>query len=253
MSRAPRTSSKTSGPAEKRTGASREPREGVLVQSDPREGAKRARAEMYRRLILDGAEKVFAERGFDEAKMQDIAHGAGIALGTLYSVFPGKNEIYAAIQEQRGREMIEGIYRAIQGHAGVVDACARGIDAYVRTLVERPHFLRMHLRDGLSWTDPSSLRNAVEVATWERGMSLAVDLLRLGIERGYLHASRPELVLKMMVATHQVQLRDWLERGARNDEVDALITSMQAHFVRAFVRDAQAGESPAPEIKRASG
>jgi AcrR family transcriptional regulator len=212
----------------------------------PKEGAKRARAEMYRRLIVEAAEPVFAEHGFDEAKMQDIAQGAGIALGTLYSVFPGKSELYAAIQEQRGREMLEGIYNAIQGYSGVADACQRGIAAYVRVLVERPHFLRMHLREGLSWTDPSSLRSGVEVATWERGMSLAVDLLRMGIERGFLLPNRPELVLKMMVATHQVQLSDWLERGAQASEVDALIADMQRHFVRAFV-------SAADELKRAAG
>lgn len=215
--------------------------------SDPKQDAKRAKAEMYRRLIVEAAEPVFAEHGFDEAKMQDIAHAAGIALGTLYTVFPGKSELYSAIQEQRGREMLEGIYNAIQGYSSVSDACQRGIAAYVRVLVERPHFLRMHLRDGLSWTDPSALRNSVEVATWERGMSLAIDLLRLGIERGYLLPNRPELVLKMMVAMHQVQLDDWLVRGARASEVDALIADMQRHFVRAFVRDASDGE------QRASG
>ncbi|MET0286929.1 MAG: TetR/AcrR family transcriptional regulator [Polyangiales bacterium] len=210
----------------------------VAKKPTPKEGVKAAKAEMYRRLIVEAAEPVFAEHGFDEAKMQDIAQGAGIALGTLYSVFPGKSELYAAIQEQRGREMLEGIYNAIQGYTGVADACQRGIEAYVRVLVERPHFLRMHLRDGLSWTDPSSLRSGVEVATWERGMSLAVDLLRMGIERGFLLPNRPELVLKMMVATHQVQLTDWLERGAKANEVDALIADMQRHFVRAFVNAA---------------
>jgi AcrR family transcriptional regulator len=213
----------------------------------PKEGAKRARADMYRRLIVDAAEPVFAEQGFDAAKMQDIAQAAGLALGTLYSVFPGKSELYFAIQEQRGREMLEGIYSAIQGYTSVADACQRGIEAYVRVLVERPHFLRMHLRDGLSWTDPSTLRSHVEVATWERGMSLAVDLLRMGIERGFLLPNRPELVLKMMVATHQVQLSDWLARGAKASEVDALIADMQRHFVRAFVSDAP------NETKRAAG
>jgi AcrR family transcriptional regulator len=221
------------------------PKEGAK-SAGPKEGAKRARAEMYRRLIVEAAEPVFAEHGFDEAKMQDIAQGAGIALGTLYSVFPGKSELYAAIQEQRGSEMLEGIAKAIQGYTSVADACARGIDAYVRVLVERPHYLRMHLRDGVSWTDPSSMRSGVELITWERGMSLAIDLLRLGIERGFLLPNRPELVLKMMVATHQVQLSDWLERGAQASEVEALIADMQRHFVRAFV-------SAPDELKRASG
>ena len=174
---------------------------------------------MYRRLSLEAAERVFAEHGFDDAKIQDIAQAAGIALGTLYTVFPGKSEIYAAIQEQRGREILESIYGAIQGYEGVVDACLRGIDAYVRALVERPDFLRMHLREGLSWTDPTALRSGEEVATWERGVGLAVGLLQAGIDRGFLHAeSRPEVVLKMMVASHQVQLQDWLDRGAQRDE-----------------------------------
>lgn len=216
---------------------------------DPRSGAKRAKLEMYRRLILEAAERVFAEHDYELAKIQDIAQGAGLALGTLYTVFPGKTEIYAAIQEQRGREILESIYGAIQGHEGVVDGCKRGIDGYVRALAARPAFLRMHLREGLSWTDPSSLRSGEEVATWERGMALAVDLLQAGIERGFLHAgSRPELVLKMMVAAHQVQLQDWVDRGAQADELDALIERMQHHFVRAFVRDEQ---PEALSVKRA--
>jgi len=220
---------------------------------DPKDGVKRAKLDMYRRLILEAAEQVFAEHGYDDAKMQDIAQGAGIALGTLYTVFPGKTEIYEAIQALRGREILESIFPALQGHDGVVDACKRGIDAYVRALVARPAFLRMHLRDGLSWTDPASLRSGEEVATWERGMELAVRLLQAGIEQGFLHAeSRPELLLKMLVAAHQVQLQDWLDRGARTQDIDALIASMQHHFVRAFVRDQQ-GERPSPKReKRAS-
>ena len=45
----------------------------------PKDGAKRAKAQMYRRLILDAAEQVFAEHGYDEAKMQDIALRTGLA------------------------------------------------------------------------------------------------------------------------------------------------------------------------------
>lgn len=224
-----------------------------MARVSPKDEARRAKIDMYRRLILDGAERVFAARGLDEAKIQHIAQEAGIALGTLYTVFPGKSEIYAAIQEQRGREIIEGIYRAIQGYDGVVDACMRGIDAYVRLLIERPYFLRMHLYDGLSWTDPKSLRSGEEVATWERGMTLAVGLLQAGIDRAFLHGDTPpELLLKMLVAAHQVQLRDWLDRGANERDVDAMIGRMQSHFMRAFVRTAPA-KATTKNKKHASG
>jgi len=219
----------------------------------PKDGAKRAKAEMYRRLILDAAERVFAEHGFDDAKMQDIAQGAGIALGTLYTVFPGKTEIYGEIQEQGGREILEAVYRAVQGYGSMVDACARGIEAYVRTLVSRPYFLRMHLREGLSWTNPKTLRSGIEVATLERGTSLAVGLIASGIERGFLNGeNRPDVLLKMMVAAHQVQLLDWLERGAASREIDSLIERMQQHFMRSFVRDAE-GKPALKSEKRTTG
>jgi AcrR family transcriptional regulator len=202
-----------------------------------KDSAKRAKTEAYRRLLLESAEQVFAEHGFDAAKIQDIAQGAGLSLGTLYTVFPGKTEIYTAIQVARGAEVLREIQAAMEEHEGVLERALRGIAAYVQALVGRRHYLRMHLREGLSWTERSFLRTGPEVATWELGIALAVGLLRQGIERGFLHADDPpELLLKMLIASHQAQLQDWLDRGADPAEIDALIQRMQAYFRRAFVR-----------------
>jgi AcrR family transcriptional regulator len=214
-----------------------------------KDGAKKAKAEAYRRLLMGAGEKVFAEHGFDAARIQDIAQLAGLSLGTLYTVFPGKTEIYTAIQSLRGAEILHEIQGAVQGHPSALEATLAGVAAYARALVERPDYLRMHLREGLSWTQRSALRTGQEVATWERGMTLAVELLRLGSERGLLHADNPpELLLKMMIAAHQVQLQEWvdargsareqnLDSGARRADIDALVRRMQDHFRRAFVRE----------------
>ncbi len=43
--------------------------------------------------ILEAAKKVFAEKGFHDAKIYDIAIGAGVAYGLVYSYFDGKREI----------------------------------------------------------------------------------------------------------------------------------------------------------------
>jgi len=212
-----------------------------MARMTAKDGVKRARAEMYRALILEAAEVEFAAHGYDNAKMQNIAQGAGIALGTLYGVFPGKTEIYDAVQELRGREILAHIQRAIEGQLRFPDVALRGIDAYVRYLVERPHYLQMHLREGLSWTERSALRSGEQVATWEQGVGLATGLLRLGIEKGLFYAdNQPELQIKMLIAVHQVQIRDWLERGAKADEIEGLIVRMQEHFRRAFVRESAA-------------
>jgi AcrR family transcriptional regulator len=50
--------------------------------------------------ILQAARKVFAEKGFNETTVDEIAAAAGIAKGTVYLYFPGKRELYfAALNE----------------------------------------------------------------------------------------------------------------------------------------------------------
>ena len=44
--------------------------------------------------ILEAARKVFAEKGYNSASVEDIAHEAGIAKGTLYLYYPSKQGIY---------------------------------------------------------------------------------------------------------------------------------------------------------------
>ena len=55
-----------------------------------------------RRQILDGARRLFMERGFDAASMGEIAKAAGVSKGTLYVYFSDKNALFEAIVEEVG-------------------------------------------------------------------------------------------------------------------------------------------------------
>ena len=66
-------------------------------------------AEERKNEILDVAEELFAEKGFDNASTNDIINRIGIARGTLYHHFGSKEEILDAIVE---RMTHEGISRA---------------------------------------------------------------------------------------------------------------------------------------------
>ena len=50
--------------------------------------AGRAKEELYRQLILEAAQAVFADRSHDDAKIGYIAEASGVSLQTLYSEFP---------------------------------------------------------------------------------------------------------------------------------------------------------------------
>lgn len=58
--------------------------------------------------ILDVAEQLFAEKGFDNASTNDIIKKIGIARGTLYHHFSSKEEILDAIVERMINRSIAG-------------------------------------------------------------------------------------------------------------------------------------------------
>lgn len=49
--------------------------------------------------IVKAAITVFAQRGFSNAKMEDVAKKAGIGKGTIYEYFKNKDELFFAIYE----------------------------------------------------------------------------------------------------------------------------------------------------------
>jgi AcrR family transcriptional regulator len=54
-----------------------------------------------RSLILDSAEKLFAEHGFNGTSTAAIAQSAGVAKGLLFYYFPAKSDLLAALMAER--------------------------------------------------------------------------------------------------------------------------------------------------------
>ena len=57
--------------------------------------------EFRRAGILGAAYRVFADRGFEQATMAEIAGAAGVAKGTLYLYYPSKQDIYEAAMRKK--------------------------------------------------------------------------------------------------------------------------------------------------------
>ena len=57
--------------------------------------------------IVDAALEVFAEKGFAAAKLDDIAHRAGISKPTLYLYFDTKEEIFRAVARAAVASLLE--------------------------------------------------------------------------------------------------------------------------------------------------
>ena len=83
----------------------------------PRTARKPARArkvepEARRQAILDAALSVFAERGFEAARLDDVAARAGVAKGTLYLYFRDKEALFEELVRSAVSPIIEAVSRA---------------------------------------------------------------------------------------------------------------------------------------------
>jgi TetR/AcrR family fatty acid metabolism transcriptional regulator len=58
-------------------------------------------------LILQATEEVLAEKGYYETSVDEIAARVGIAKGTVYLHFPGKEDLVIAILERNAQVMVE--------------------------------------------------------------------------------------------------------------------------------------------------
>jgi len=76
--------------------------------------------------ILDAALEVFTAKGFTAARLEDIAHAAGISKGTLYLYFNSKQEIFEAAIQHTITPRLEQVEKLVSDDDGpVADLLAR--------------------------------------------------------------------------------------------------------------------------------
>ena len=68
--------------------------------------------EKYKK-IIDAATKVFAKKGFYNAKVSEIAQEAGIADGTIYIYFKHKDDILISLFEEKMQEVLDNMKQQI--------------------------------------------------------------------------------------------------------------------------------------------
>lgn len=108
-----------------------------------------ARGEARRQAILEAAEQIFAERGYDGASIADIARAAGAAKSVIYDHFASKAELHKAAVEARGQELQAHVAAAVAEKASerANERLRAGVDAYFRYVEAHPAAWNLLVRD----------------------------------------------------------------------------------------------------------
>ena len=121
-------------------------------------------AERSRAAILDAAERLFAELGYDATSLTQVGAIAGVSRGTPGYFFRSKAELYQAVLDRSFAEVREtvraGRERALASKESPDNILAGAVSDYFDFLATRPNFVRLIEREALSGSTLPERNNA---------------------------------------------------------------------------------------------
>src|SRR5436853_1803134 len=101
------------------------------------------RGERTLRKILDAAREEFGQRGFSDSSIVGITQRAGVALGTFYTYFDSKEELFQALVRDMSAQVAATAAPAFLGAPNALDAARDGLELFLRFAREHRHIYRI--------------------------------------------------------------------------------------------------------------
>ena len=194
--------------------------------------------------ILDAATKVFAQRGFFQSKVSEIAKEAGVADGTIYLYFKNKDDLLISIFEVKMQEVISRFR----------DAMVDADDARSRLRL----LIKMHLAEFQAHPDlaavfqvelrPSSrFMREYKKGELKQYLDIIGEIVEQGQREGSFRSDIPMgLTKRLIFGTLDEVVSTWLLAGKRYD-LEALADPMVDLFMRGIRQeDSLSLQEPTP-------
>jgi AcrR family transcriptional regulator len=190
-----------------------------------------------REQILDAANALFSERGYDEVSIEDIASSAEVTRGLVHHYFGGRKEVYIALLERLGAVREEEL----------PPPAGRSARTRVADTVSR-------------WLDWTQANRTIWLATIARGEDIAdpdiravvAELVRRAValvaaRHADIADDSPRLrhALECWTGLNRSATRRWLQGEATRQATQELIASTLEHVLRTFGAPPKPSRRPA--------
>ena len=171
------------------------------------ERAKRQRLkpEVRRERLLEAATEVFAERGYEGARVEQIADVAQVSPGLLYRHFEGKQELYEELLMLANRQLMEHLAQAAAPDLPTDQRVLRGLDAFFSFVEGHRNLWRLIMKDVVE-PEIAAIREDVE----RRSVAVVASLAAQESDFGGTQPHERELeMVSVIVVGAVVSLASW--------------------------------------------
>ncbi|OHD04669.1 MAG: TetR family transcriptional regulator [Sphingopyxis sp. RIFCSPHIGHO2_01_FULL_65_24] len=138
------------------------------------------------RKLLDAAAIEFGERGFHEASISGITRRAGTALGSFYTYFDSKDEIFQALVRYMSEQLRDYVTPIVQAAPDGIAAERIGLESFLRFVRDHKEIYR--IIDEAEFVDYASYRRHYETT-----VARVRQRLEAGAARGEIRADVGEI------------------------------------------------------------
>ncbi|MBK5258722.1 MAG: TetR/AcrR family transcriptional regulator [Thermoanaerobaculia bacterium] len=161
-----------------------------------------------RERILRAAIDVFAQNGYFNAKVSEIAKGAGVADGTIYLYFDGKEDLLITIFREHTRSFLQSLQTQLATVRGADERLRVAIRHHLETLGRDRSLAvvsQVELRHSLKYM---SLFSQAEVADY---LNMLRDIVVNGQSEGTFRRNlHPQLVAKAIFGILDEMTTSWI-------------------------------------------
>jgi TetR/AcrR family transcriptional regulator len=184
-----------------------------------RELRRERHQDLSRAQLLDAAERVFGEKGFHDATLNEIAELAEYSVGSVYSFFDGKEDLFSQVFVRRGDEFMPEMRAILAGTDSAAEKLHHLVDFQVGFFRNHRQFGRLFMRyaNVALVSQPGELDASI-AGNYDESMRLQTELISSGQRSGYFHPGDPAVLahlLSGLIASYQA-----LDPSVISDETD---------------------------------
>jgi AcrR family transcriptional regulator len=186
--------------------------------------------------ILSSAEEVFGRDGLRDAKMEEIAHHAGVSVGTLYNHFRDRESLLLELLEARQVELFDRLDGVLEtSKAEPFDKQLRQvIECLIGYVDEHPAFLKIKMAGEHLGNCRTFSKQARKTLLANNLYERMVLLVRRGVNQKALRREEADLFPSMLMG----MTRSLMYRKLYHSDPDAPPAPSIDQMVRFFLRGA---------------
>lgn len=160
---------------------------------------KEREKEQRKKDIIDAAERVFFNKGFDTATVDDVANEAELSKGTVYLYFKSKEDIHFAIS-MRGMDILNRLIREIYDEKkNSADNILEFGKAYVRFTRDYKNYFKSIMIFDSSKIDKVDISRKMKILEPDSPLNFFIEVLDKGKKDGSIRTDIPSKELAFIL------------------------------------------------------